>query len=208
MDLSLHTLGMLTLGASQLVIGTLTVLFLFCSVLLILTVLIQRPQGGGLAGAFGGGGGAGGETAFGARTGDALTMATIAFFVVWLAIAVGLVWVMTPDRGTTGGPPAATSNEGLIGPGDTDETATDETATDGAAGALTEGDAADGTGADSADPGDGAMDDAAEPDAAPDSTPETGGDGAGIDDGAADGAGDGADAETTDSTDDNTGGGG
>ncbi|MDQ7012981.1 MAG: preprotein translocase subunit SecG [Planctomycetota bacterium] len=199
MDLSPHTLGMLTLGASQIVVGVLTVLFLFCSVLLILTVLIQRPQGGGLAGAFGGGGGAGGETAFGARTGDALTMATIAFFVIWLAIAVGLVWVMTPDQGGTGGPPAATSDEGLIGPGDTDETAT-EGATEGAA----EGDAADSTGADSADQGDEATDSPAEPDAAPDSTPQTDGDGAGIDDG----AGDGADAETTDSTDDTTGGGG
>lgn len=113
MDLSL---GMLTLGASQVVVGALTVLFLFCSVLLILTVLIQRPQGGGLSGAFGGGGSAGGETAFGARTGDALTMATIGFFVLWLVIAVGLVLIMRPSTAAPAGP-AATS-QGMTTPED------------------------------------------------------------------------------------------
>ncbi len=86
--------AVLTLGVSQIVVGLLTVGFLACSVLLILTVLIQRPQGGGLSGAFGAGAGSG-ETAFGARTGDALTIATISFFVLWLAVAVGLVLVMS-----------------------------------------------------------------------------------------------------------------
>jgi len=101
--------GVLTLGISQIVVGLLTVGFLACSVLLILTVLIQRPQGGGLSGAFGAGAGSG-ETAFGARTGDALTIATISFFVLWLAVAVGLVLVMS---GKTAVPPGtnAVSNE-------------------------------------------------------------------------------------------------
>ncbi|HZW10835.1 MAG TPA: preprotein translocase subunit SecG [Phycisphaerales bacterium] len=90
------TFGMLTLGAASWLIGLLSVAFLFCSVLLVLTVLIQRPQGGGLSGAFGAGAGSG-ETAFGARTGDALTIATISFFVLWLVVAVGLVWVMQPQ---------------------------------------------------------------------------------------------------------------
>lgn len=93
-------LGMLTLGAATWLIGLLSVAFLFCSVLLILTVLIQRPQGGGLSGAFGAGAGSG-ETAFGARTGDALTIATISFFVIWLLVAVGLVMVMQPPSGPT-----------------------------------------------------------------------------------------------------------
>lgn len=114
----------LTLGVSQIVVGLLTVGFLACSVLLILTVLIQRPQGGGLSGAFGAGAGSG-ETAFGARTGDALTIATISFFVLWLAVAVGLVLVMSgksavppgtnavsnappAQPNTTGGTPAET----------------------------------------------------------------------------------------------------
>ncbi|MCC7388387.1 MAG: preprotein translocase subunit SecG [Phycisphaerales bacterium] len=109
--------GMLTLGVSQVVIGLLTVGFLACSVLLILTVLIQRPQGGGLSGAFGAGAGSG-ETAFGARTGDALTIATISFFVLWLVVAVGLVLVMSPPK-VTGGNPAATSNPAPVQPGDT-----------------------------------------------------------------------------------------
>ncbi|MBA4120740.1 MAG: preprotein translocase subunit SecG [Isosphaera sp.] len=63
------------------------VLFLFSSVLLILVVLVQRPQGGGLAGAFGSGAGSG-QTAFGARTGDVLTYATIGFFTVFLLLAI------------------------------------------------------------------------------------------------------------------------
>ncbi|MBK7403539.1 MAG: preprotein translocase subunit SecG [Phycisphaerales bacterium] len=103
------TLGMLTLGAATWVIGLLSVGFLFCSILLILTVLIQRPQGGGLSGAFGAGAGSG-ETAFGARTGDALTIATISFFVLWLVVAVGLVWVMQPP-GPGSARPQATSTE-------------------------------------------------------------------------------------------------
>ncbi len=114
-------LGTLTLAAADWVTGLLIVGFLACSVLLVLTVLIQRPQGGGLSGAFGGGGGAGGETAFGSRTGDALTIATISFFVLWLSVAVGLVLVMTPQ---TAPPPGtqAVSNEGPATPGEnTDE---------------------------------------------------------------------------------------
>jgi protein translocase SecG subunit len=54
----------------------LTVLFIAVSIALVLVILVQRPQGGGLASAFGGGGGT--DTAFGGRTGDALTVATVA----------------------------------------------------------------------------------------------------------------------------------
>jgi len=84
------------LAASPILSGLLGVAFLACSLLLILTVLIQRPQGGGLSGAFGSGSGSG-ETAFGARTGDALTIATIGFFVLWLAMAVTLVFASRPS---------------------------------------------------------------------------------------------------------------
>ncbi|GIK19427.1 MAG: preprotein translocase subunit SecG [Leptolyngbya sp. PLA2] len=84
------------LAASPILSGLLGVAFLGCSLLLILTVLIQRPQGGGLSGAFGSGSGSG-ETAFGARTGDALTIATIGFFVLWLVMAVTLVFVSRPS---------------------------------------------------------------------------------------------------------------
>ncbi len=102
-------------GVALLVVG-----FLFVSVFMILVVLIQRPQGGGLAGAFGGGGGAG-QTAFGARTGDALTIATITIFIVYLFCAVLLNYTLEPPSAqfapatvqgsTTGGTTPASSPE-------------------------------------------------------------------------------------------------
>ena len=74
----------------------LAVLFLLVCVIMILTVLIQRPQGGGLSGAFGSGAGSG-QTAFGSRTGDALTVATVGIFVVYLLIAVALNFLAKPS---------------------------------------------------------------------------------------------------------------
>lgn len=67
----------------------LTILFLVVSVCLVLIILVQRPQGGGLAQAFGGGGG-GTDTAFGGRTGDALTYATVTAFGLYLVLAIAL----------------------------------------------------------------------------------------------------------------------
>lgn len=195
MDLSL---GMLTLGASQIVVGALTVLFLFCSVLLILTVLIQRPQGGGLSGAFGGGGGAGGETAFGARTGDALTMATIGFFILWLSIAVGLVLFMTPRTAPAVTGAAATSTE-VATPEDNQGGAAGDTGAQGAVEVLD----ADGNPVTDVTV-EGAADDSAAGETTDDTSDAT--DGAADDgaDGAGDdqsGAGDGSGAGTDESTD-------
>lgn len=85
---------MFTLGVSGVAAGLLIGVFLLVSILMILVVLIQRPQGGGLGGAFGAGGS--GETAFGAKTGDALTIATVAVFVIWLGLAVSLVYATRP----------------------------------------------------------------------------------------------------------------
>jgi preprotein translocase subunit SecG len=70
---------------------------------MILLILIQRPQGGGLSGAFGAGGGAG-QTAFGTKTGDVLTMVTIAIFVLFLVAAIVLNFAARPSApppGTT-----------------------------------------------------------------------------------------------------------
>lgn len=67
-----------------------TILFVIVSVAMVLIILVQRPQGGGLAGAFGGAGGGGSETVFGGRVGDALTWATVVCFVLYLAIAITL----------------------------------------------------------------------------------------------------------------------
>ncbi|MSR33654.1 MAG: preprotein translocase subunit SecG [Phycisphaerales bacterium] len=66
----------------------LTFLFMVVSLALVLVILVQRPQGGGLASAFGGGGGT--DTAFGGRTGDALTVGTVSVFVVYLILAMAL----------------------------------------------------------------------------------------------------------------------
>ena len=48
----------------------LSIMFAFVAVILMGIILLQRGKGVGLAGAFGG---AGGNTAFGAKTGDVLT---------------------------------------------------------------------------------------------------------------------------------------
>ncbi|QQE13256.1 preprotein translocase subunit SecG [Planctomycetota bacterium] len=56
---------------------------------MMLVILIQKPKGGGLSGAFGGGGGSEGA-AFGAKAGDVLTIITIASFVSFLVLAIVL----------------------------------------------------------------------------------------------------------------------
>ena len=65
----------------------LLILFLVLSLFLILLVLIQKGRGGGLASAFGG---VGGNTAFGAKTGDVLTWATSIVFGVFLLLGITL----------------------------------------------------------------------------------------------------------------------
>src|SRR5262245_62582548 len=83
-------------------------LFLFVCVLLILTILIQRPQGGGLSGAFGSGAGSG-QTAFGTKTGDALTIFTIIMFVAFVLCSVLLVFVTRPVQPGAAAAPAVQS---------------------------------------------------------------------------------------------------
>ena len=101
-------------------IGIIITLFIFVCVVMVLTVLIQKPQGGGLASAFGGGASAG-QTAFGTKTGDALTVVTIAVFVAYLLLAVVLNFAARPQvaesvptaEGTTApADPAATDPAG------------------------------------------------------------------------------------------------
>ena len=87
------------------------------SIAMILLVLIQRPQGGGLSGAFGAGGGSGGagQTAFGTKTGDVLTGATITIFVLFLVTAIVLNFATRPPKPTDSVPvlsaPAGASEE-------------------------------------------------------------------------------------------------
>jgi preprotein translocase subunit SecG len=81
----------------------LVVLFAIISLAMVLIILVQRPQGGGLASAFGGGGNQ--DTAFGGRTGDALTIATVSTFALWLLVAIGL---NVTDRMSVASPAAET----------------------------------------------------------------------------------------------------
>ncbi len=64
---------------------------IFISLLLILTILIQRGKGGGLAGAFGG---AGGSSPFGSKAGDAFTKITLYMAAVWALVIMIHVKVM------------------------------------------------------------------------------------------------------------------
>jgi preprotein translocase subunit SecG len=77
---------------------TLTIIFIVVAVAMILIILVQRPAGGGLAGAFGGAGGGGTEGVFGGRVGDALTVMTVVAFAVYLTLALVLnanIWTPT-----------------------------------------------------------------------------------------------------------------
>ncbi|MHC5002100.1 MAG: preprotein translocase subunit SecG [Planctomycetota bacterium] len=113
--------------------SVLTILFIIVSAAMVLIILVQRPQGGGLAGAFGGAGGAGTDTVFGGRVGDALTVMTVVAFVLYLGLAVGLN-LMDPSPTAVVVPTSpeatATTDTGL--PEDTgDGTATDDVAGEG-----------------------------------------------------------------------------
>lgn len=115
----------LALDASQIGIALLIVLFLVISVLMVLVVLIQRPQGGGLSGAFGSSSDGAGQTAFGAKTGDALTTATILIFILFLVTAVGLNLLIKPPPASA--PKVGPASTTPAGAGETgDETQTPE----------------------------------------------------------------------------------
>jgi preprotein translocase subunit SecG len=104
----------------------LTVLFILSSVILVLVILVQRPQGGGLAQAFGGASGGGTDTAFGGRTGDVLTYLTMGAFALYLLVAIGLNVV--DNQNST---PGTQTEEQMIDPGllPTDPTKTTVTPT-------------------------------------------------------------------------------
>jgi preprotein translocase subunit SecG len=76
----------------------LAALFVLVCLFLMLVILIQKPRGDGLAGAFGGAGGSA-QAAFGAKTGDVLTWFTVVCFAAFLILAMGLTWTLKPEAG-------------------------------------------------------------------------------------------------------------
>ncbi len=74
------------------------VVFCIVCLLLILIILLQRGRGGGLAGAFGG---AGGQSAFGAKTGDVFTWVTVGLTFVFLLLSVIANYVLVPEQYTS-----------------------------------------------------------------------------------------------------------
>jgi preprotein translocase subunit SecG len=73
--------------AAGLIMSVIAGLFLLCSVVLVLVVLIQKGKGGGLSSAFGGGMASG---LLGSKTGDVLTWITIGVVGFFLLVALVL----------------------------------------------------------------------------------------------------------------------
>jgi preprotein translocase subunit SecG len=94
-------------------VSLLAIAFVFICVFMMLVILIQKPKGGGLSGAFGGAGG--GESSFvGAKVGDFLTYLTVGCFVAFLLLAMGLTWTINPTenlakRGAVAAPETTTA---------------------------------------------------------------------------------------------------
>ena len=105
---------MLILG--NFLVTTMATLFVLTCLFMMLVILIQKPKGGGLSGAFGGAGGSA-QAAFGAKTGDLLTMITIACFVLFLGLAIGLVYAIR-DEVTPSIPAVTPVTETAIPPAD------------------------------------------------------------------------------------------
>jgi len=97
----------------------LMVVFIGISILMVLAILIQRPQGGGLSAAFGGGSAGSGQTAFGTKTGDALTWFTISVFTAFIVFGILLNYATTPAA-ITAPPAAATSSASPDAPAGTE----------------------------------------------------------------------------------------
>lgn len=92
-------------------IWTMAIGFMAICIIMMLVVLIQKPKGGGLSGAFGGGAGGGSESAFiGGRVGDVLTWTTVVCFVLFLVLAMGMTWGIN----------------GTVAPTEDDETTTEQ----------------------------------------------------------------------------------
>ena len=89
----------LPLLAADIIMNIVSVLFVLCSVALILIVLLQKGRGGGLSGAFGGAMASG---VLGSKTGDFLTWVTIVLAGVFFCLAILLARFYKPTVGSYG----------------------------------------------------------------------------------------------------------
>jgi preprotein translocase subunit SecG len=108
-----------TLLAAGLVMNVIAGLFLICSIVLILVILIQKGKGGGLSSAFAGGMASG---ILGSKTGDVLTWITIGVvgFFLLAALVLNKWWRPTVSGSGTRTPAPVTSTDtgtGQPGPG-------------------------------------------------------------------------------------------
>jgi preprotein translocase subunit SecG len=95
-----------TLATNWLVYVMATFFVVIC-LFMMLVILIQKPKGGGLSGAFGGAGSA--QSVMGAKTGEFLTWFTVACFVLFLLLAMGLTWAINADPHSPVGEQRATT---------------------------------------------------------------------------------------------------
>jgi preprotein translocase subunit SecG len=86
----------------------LAILFVLVCLLMMGVILIQKPRGGGLSGAFGGAGGSA-QSPFGAKTGDFLTWFTVSCFVLFILLAITLVYSTRPTKPAEAGANTVTS---------------------------------------------------------------------------------------------------
>ena len=91
----------------------LAILFIVVCLALIILVLLQKGKGSGLSAAFGG---AGGQSAFGSKTGDVFTWATIVVVAMFLLLAMILTMSYVPSRADEHMAPAMSSPPGAALP--------------------------------------------------------------------------------------------
>ena len=127
----------LLLADFQLGLFVLQLLLFLSSLFLMLLVLVQRGKGGGLTGALGG---SGGNSAFGAKAGDAFTKITIVTAAVWIFLC--MITIAAYNRPPV---PPKTADDNTVISGDADAESTEgdstgDTDTTGAVPADTDGD--------------------------------------------------------------------
>ncbi len=83
------------------------VVWFFCSVVLVLVILIQKGRGGGLSAAFGGMAGG----VLGSKTGDFLTWVTVVLVFVFLSLSVVIAKYYKPTIAEAAAPPSVRQSQ-------------------------------------------------------------------------------------------------